>query len=61
MQIPAEVRERMRETPGGEATRKEGVFRDRVQGAYLMQPLAPPRSCRVCPYCARRSSSDRRR
>jgi homocysteine S-methyltransferase len=48
MQIPAEIRERMRKTPGGEAARKEGVkiaremlftVRERVQGAYLMPPL----------------------
>ena len=48
MQIPAEIREQMRRTPGGEAARKEGVkiaremlfaVRDRVQGAYLMPPL----------------------
>ena len=48
MQIPHEIRERMRKTPGGEAARKEGVkiardmlfaVRDRVQGAYLMPPL----------------------
>jgi methionine synthase / methylenetetrahydrofolate reductase (NADH) len=48
MQIPAEIRERMRKTPGGEPSRKEGVriaremlfaVRDRVQGAYLMPPL----------------------
>jgi homocysteine S-methyltransferase len=48
MQIPEEIRERMRTTPGGEAARKEGVkiaremlfaVRDRVQGAYLMPPL----------------------
>jgi homocysteine S-methyltransferase len=48
MQIPGEIRERMRKTPGGEASRKEGVqiaremlfaVRDRVQGAYLMPPL----------------------
>ena len=48
MQIPEEIRERMRKTPGGEASRKEGVkiaremlfaVRDRVQGAYLMPPL----------------------
>jgi len=48
MQIPEEIRERMRKTPGGEAARKEGVkiaremlfaVRDRVQGAYLMPPL----------------------
>jgi methionine synthase / methylenetetrahydrofolate reductase(NADPH) len=48
MQIPAEIRERMRQTPGGEAARKEGVkiaremlfaVRDRVHGAYLMPPL----------------------
>ncbi len=48
MQIPAEIRDRMRKTPGGEAARKEGVkiaremlfaVRDRVQGAYLMPPL----------------------
>jgi len=45
MQIPEVIRERMRETPGGEAARKEGTniarailfaVRDRVQGAYLM-------------------------
>jgi homocysteine S-methyltransferase len=48
MQIPAEIRERMRHTPGGDAARREGVkiaremlfaVRDRVQGAYLMPPL----------------------
>ena len=48
MQIPEEIRERMRRTPGGEAARKAGVqiaremlfaVRDRVQGAYLMPPL----------------------
>jgi homocysteine S-methyltransferase len=48
MQIPAEIRERMRKAPGGEAARREGVkiaremlfsVRDRVQGAYLMPPL----------------------
>ncbi|MBI2203828.1 MAG: bifunctional homocysteine S-methyltransferase/methylenetetrahydrofolate reductase [Candidatus Rokubacteria bacterium] len=48
MQIPEEIRERMRNTPGGEAARNEGVkiaremlfaVRDRVQGAYLMPPL----------------------
>jgi homocysteine S-methyltransferase len=48
MQIPEEIRERMRKTPGGEAARREGVkiardmlfaVRDRVQGAYLMPPL----------------------
>jgi methionine synthase / methylenetetrahydrofolate reductase (NADH) len=48
MQIPADIRERMRKTPGGEAARKEGVkiaremlfaVRERVQGAYLMPPL----------------------
>ena len=48
MQIPTEIRERMRKTPGGEAARKEGVkiaremlfaVRERVQGAYLMPPL----------------------
>jgi homocysteine S-methyltransferase len=48
MQIPDEIRERMRKTPGGEAARREGVniardmlfaVRDRVQGAYLMPPL----------------------
>ncbi|HYE92717.1 MAG TPA: bifunctional homocysteine S-methyltransferase/methylenetetrahydrofolate reductase, partial [Terriglobales bacterium] len=48
MQIPAEIRERMRQTPGGDAARREGVaiaremlfaVRDRVQGAYLMPPL----------------------
>ena len=48
MQIPGEIRERMRKVPGGDAARKEGVriaremlfaVRDRVQGAYLMPPL----------------------
>ena len=48
MQIPAEIRERMRHTPGGDAARREGVkiaremlfaVRERVQGAYLMPPL----------------------
>jgi homocysteine S-methyltransferase len=48
MQIPEEVRERMRRTLGGEAARKEGVkiaremlfgVRELVQGAYLMPPL----------------------
>jgi homocysteine S-methyltransferase len=48
MQIPEEIRERMRKTPGGEPSRKEGVriaremlfaVRERVQGAYLMPPL----------------------
>jgi len=48
MQIPTEIRERMRRVQGGEAARKEGVniaremlfaVRDRVQGAYLMPPL----------------------
>lgn len=48
MQIPEEIRERMRKTPGGDAARREGVqiardmlfaVRDRVQGAYLMPPL----------------------
>jgi homocysteine S-methyltransferase len=48
MQIPEEIRERMRKAPGGEPSRKEGVkiardmlfaVRDRVQGAYLMPPL----------------------
>lgn len=48
MQIPEEIRERMRKTPGGEAARKEGIkiaremlysVRARVQGAYLMPPL----------------------
>jgi homocysteine S-methyltransferase len=48
MQIPEEIRERMRKTPGGEAARREGVkiaremlfaVRDHVQGAYLMPPL----------------------
>jgi homocysteine S-methyltransferase len=48
MQIPEEIRERMRRTPGGEPSRREGVriaremlfaVRDRVQGAYLMPPL----------------------
>lgn len=48
MQIPEEIRERMRKVPGGVEARKEGVkiaremlfaVRDRVQGAYLMPPL----------------------
>jgi homocysteine S-methyltransferase len=48
MQIPEEIRERMRRIPGGDAARKEGVkiardmlfsVRDRIQGAYLMPPL----------------------
>ena len=48
MQIPLEIRERMRKMPGGDAARREGVkiardmlfaVRDRVQGAYLMPPL----------------------
>jgi len=48
MQIPEEIRERMRKTPGGDTARKEGVkiaremlfaVRERVQGAYLMPPL----------------------
>jgi methionine synthase / methylenetetrahydrofolate reductase(NADPH) len=48
MQIPEEIRERMRKVPGGAEARKEGVkiaremlfaVRDRVQGAYLMPPL----------------------
>jgi homocysteine S-methyltransferase len=48
MQIPEEIRERMRKTPGGDAARKEGVkiaremlfaVRECVQGAYLMPPL----------------------
>jgi methionine synthase / methylenetetrahydrofolate reductase(NADPH) len=48
MQIPAEIRDRMRKTPGGAAARAEGVkiardmlfaVRERVQGAYLMPPL----------------------
>jgi homocysteine S-methyltransferase len=48
MQIPEEIRERMRRTPGGEPARKEGVqiaremlfgVRELVQGAYLMPPL----------------------
>lgn len=48
MQIPEEIRKRMRRMSGGEAARKEGVkiaremlfaVRDRVQGAYLMPPL----------------------
>ena len=47
MQIPEVIRERMRETPGGEAARKEDVkiaremlfaVRDRVRDAYLMPP-----------------------
>ena len=48
MQIPEEIRERMRKAPGRRGARKEGVkiaremlfaVRDRVQGAYLMPPL----------------------
>ncbi len=48
MQIPEDIRERMRKVPGGDAARKEGVkiaremlfaVRDRIQGAYLMPPL----------------------
>jgi homocysteine S-methyltransferase len=48
MQIPEEIRERMRKTPGGDPARREGVkiaremlfaVRDRIQGAYLMPPL----------------------
>ena len=48
MQIPDEIRERMRRAPGGVEARKEGVriaremlfaVKDRVQGAYLMPPL----------------------
>lgn len=48
MQIPEEIRERMRKAPAGAEARKEGVriaremlfaVRDRVQGAYLMPPL----------------------
>ncbi len=48
MQIPEEIRERMRKSPPGAEARKEGVriardmlfeVRDRVQGAYLMPPL----------------------
>ena len=48
MQIPEEIRERMRRAPPGADARKEGVriaremlfaVRDRVQGAYLMPPL----------------------
>jgi homocysteine S-methyltransferase len=48
MQIPEEIRERMRRAPPGAEARKEGVkiaremlfaVRDRVQGAYLMPPL----------------------
>jgi homocysteine S-methyltransferase len=48
MQIPDEIRERMRKAPPGPEARKEGVriaremlfaVRDRVQGAYLMPPL----------------------
>jgi methionine synthase / methylenetetrahydrofolate reductase(NADPH) len=48
MQIPEEIRERMRKTPAGAEARKEGVriaremlfaVRNRVQGAYLMPPL----------------------
>ena len=48
MQIPEEIRERMRKVPAGAEARKEGVkiaremlfaVRDRVQGAYLMPPL----------------------
>jgi 5,10-methylenetetrahydrofolate reductase len=48
MQIPEEIRERMRKAPPGPEARKEGVriaremlfsVRERVQGAYLMPPL----------------------
>ena len=48
MQIPDEIRERMRKAPAGAEARKEGVkiaremlfsVRDKVQGAYLMPPL----------------------
>ncbi|MCS6798575.1 MAG: bifunctional homocysteine S-methyltransferase/methylenetetrahydrofolate reductase [Myxococcota bacterium] len=48
MQIPEEVRERMRRAGSGEAARREGVaiaremalaVRDRVQGFYVMPPL----------------------
>jgi methionine synthase / methylenetetrahydrofolate reductase(NADPH) len=48
MQIPEEIRERMRKVPAGPEARKEGVriaremlfaVRDKVQGAYLMPPL----------------------
>lgn len=48
MQIPEEIRERMRKAPAGAEARKEGVniaremlfaVRDRVAGAYLMPPL----------------------
>lgn len=48
MQIPEEIRERMRRVAPGEEARKEGVriaremlfaVRERVQGAYLMPPL----------------------
>jgi homocysteine S-methyltransferase len=48
MQIPEDIRERMRKAPPGAEARKEGVriaremlfaVRDRVQGAYLMPPL----------------------
>ena len=48
MQIPEDIRERIRKVPGGDAARKEGVkiaremlfaVRDRIQGAYLMPPL----------------------
>lgn len=49
MQVPDAVRERMRKVGGGVAGRKEGVaiaremlaqVKDRVQGAYIMPPLA---------------------
>ncbi|MBI2896679.1 MAG: bifunctional homocysteine S-methyltransferase/methylenetetrahydrofolate reductase [Deltaproteobacteria bacterium] len=48
MQIPEEIRDRMRKAAGGAEARKEGVriaremlfaVRERVQGAYLMPPL----------------------
>ena len=48
MQIPEEIRERMRRAPAGDEARKEGVriaremlfaVKERVQGAYLMPPL----------------------
>jgi 5,10-methylenetetrahydrofolate reductase/rhodanese-related sulfurtransferase len=53
MQIPEEIRERMRKTPGGEAARKEGIkiaremlyaVRARVQGPISCRPW-PIRAC----------------
>ena len=46
MQIPAEVRERMRKTPGGEAARKEGVTIAREMLAAVRERVPAPTSCR---------------